>query len=460
MSGKRSWRWINVLIFLAIFIGFAGYSFNHVSSNEEAPPPKPKKDPDYSDIEIGSFVSDSEQERYAIHYPIFHIKAIDDKLKGYVKDELSRFKKDSASARSRNEDGPFELNIKYKIVYYTKQTAAIVLNEYIESGGAPGKTTIKTFNADLKQKKCLALHDLFIDDAGFLNRISGIVYQQLKNDHPAADDALLKKGTSPLEQNFSRFALLENDIEFYFGKEQTGVEQSVKIKKEWLKDILKDQYREGKKNRVDNKQKQEAIPLPKEAKVNPDEKVIALTFDDGPNPSSTNKVLDALKKYEGHATFFVLGSRAQVYPETITRMMREGNEVGNHSWDHPLLTRLTNDKAYKEIDDTQQVIENISGHTPTRLRPPYGGVNDSVRGLTGLSITLWDVDPEDWKVKNKQKIVNRVMSQAGDGKIILMHDIYQTSADAAEEIIRRLKRQGYQLVTVSQLEKVKKQREQ
>lgn len=92
------------------------------------------------------------------------------------------------------------------------------------------------------------------------------------------------------------------------------------------------------------------------------------------------------------------------------------------------------------------------------MRPPYGGINDSVRSLSNLKVSLWDVDPEDWKYKNKQKIVNHVMSHAGDGKIVLMHDIYATSADAAEEIIKKLKAKGYQLVTVSQLEEVKKQR--
>ncbi|MEC1259860.1 polysaccharide deacetylase family protein [Bacillus swezeyi] len=451
-----SLRWIKALIFLTILIGLAGYSFNKVSSDTEAPQPKQGRD----DAQIGveSLVSDSDEERYAVHYPVFHIKEIDDQLKTYVRDQLNRFKENNANARAQNENGPFELNIKYKIVYHTKQTAAVVLNEYIAIGSAPGKTTIKTFNADLKHKKLLALEDLFIENSDYLNKISSLAYQQLKNENAAADLALLREGTSPVEENFSRFALLEDEVEFYFEKEQTGLEQSVKIKKEQLRDILKDQYENMKKDRSQAKQKQEAVPLPKEAKVNPNGKVIALTFDDGPNPASTNKILDALKKYEGHATFFVLGSRAQVYPETVKRMMKEGNEVGNHSWDHPLLTRLSDEKAYKEIDDTQQVIEKISGHLPTHLRPPYGGINDSVRGLTNLKISLWDVDPEDWKVRNKQKIVNHVMSHAGDGKIVLMHDIYAASAEAAEEIIERLNQQGYQLVTVSQLEKVKKQR--
>lgn len=457
MSGKPSFRWVKMLIFLTILIGLAGYSYNKVSSNSQEPP-QPKKDRGQSGLGVESMVNDSKQERYAIHYPVFHIKEIDEQIKDYVNQELAGFKEDNAKAQAQDEDGPFELNIKYKVVYYTKDTASVVLNQYIEAGGVSGTTSVKTFNADLKQKKLLSLQDLFEENSDFLNRISSIAYQELKNRNPSADMALLKEGTSPQEEHFSRFALLENEVEFYFEKKQTGLEQSVKIKKEWVKDILKDRYQDMKKNRLQAKPDQEPVPLPKQAKINPDEKVIALTFDDGPNPATTNKILNALQKHEGHATFFVLGSRAQYYPETIKRMLKEGNEVGNHSWDHPLLTRLSNEKAYQEINDTQEMIEKISGHLPVHLRPPYGGINDSIRSLSNLKVSLWDVDPEDWKYKNKQKIVNHVMSHAGDGKIVLMHDIYATSADAAEEIIKKLKAKGYQLVTVSQLEEVKKQR--
>ncbi len=201
------------------------------------------------------------------------------------------------------------------------------------------------------------------------------------------------------------------------------------------------------------------ISLPKEETIDPHQKVIALTFDDGPNPATTNQILDALKKHKGHATFFVLGSRVQYYPETLKRMLKEGNEVGNHSWSHPLLTRLSVKEALKQINDTQDVIEKVSGYRPTLVRPPYGGINDELRSQLKMDVALWDVDPEDWKERNKKTIVDRVMSQAGDGRTILIHDIYRTSADAADEIIKKLTDQGYQLVTVSQLEEVKKQRE-
>lgn len=131
----------------------------------------------------------------------------------------------------------------------------------------------------------------------------------------------------------------------------------------------------------------------------------------------------------------------------------------NHSCSHPLLTRLPVKEALKQINDTQDIIEKISGYRPTLVRPPYGGINDELRSQMKMDVALWDVDPEDWKDRNKKTIVDRVMNQAGDGRTILIHDIYRTSADAADEIMKKLTDQGYQLVTVSQLEEVKKQRE-
>lgn len=113
-----------MLIFLTILIGLAGYSYNKVSSNSQEPP-QPKKDRGQSGLGVESMVNDSKQERYAIHYPVFHIKEIDEQIKDYVNQELAGFKEDNAKAQAQDEDGPFELNIKYKVVYYTKDTAVL-----------------------------------------------------------------------------------------------------------------------------------------------------------------------------------------------------------------------------------------------------------------------------------------------------------------------------------------------
>lgn len=163
-------------------------------------------------------VNDSKQERYAIHYPVFHIKEIDEQIKDYVNQELAGFKEDNAKAQAQDEDGPFELNIKYKVVYYTKDTASVVLNQYIEAGGVSGTTSVKTFNADLKQKKPLSLQDLFEENSDFLNRISSIAYQELKNRNPSADMALLKEGTSPQEEHFSASRFLKTRWNFILRK--------------------------------------------------------------------------------------------------------------------------------------------------------------------------------------------------------------------------------------------------
>ncbi|MDO7485038.1 polysaccharide deacetylase family protein [Peribacillus frigoritolerans] len=185
-----------------------------------------------------------------------------------------------------------------------------------------------------------------------------------------------------------------------------------------------------------------------------------MTFDDGPHPSHTMSILEDLEKYDGHATFFVLGSRVQHYPEVLQKMLQQGNEIGNHSWDHPQLTRLSKNKIEDQIEKTQDAVEKATGIEPNLVRPPYGAINNNVREyMEDMKVALWDVDPEDWKERNEKKIVNKVMGKAKDGRIILMHDIYQTSAQAAGKIIKQLHDQGYQLVTISELEKVKKDRE-
>ncbi|PON02029.1 hypothetical protein BJH90_04620 [Bacillus halotolerans] len=461
----RRIKWFQVLLAVVCAAGLIG--FCHNTSKKETVMNQVKTDSQYGDVEIATLVNDGKTFNYAVNYPVFKNKKMDAALKSFAEKEVRQFQKETKDADQEHTKKRNELNIDYEIVHYAKQTAAVVFNEYKYIGGAHGQTVKKTFNFDFSKEAFLSIDDIFIKDSDYLQKLSLIAYHELKkNKDIAADDELLKEGTVPAKENFSRFAVKEDYIEFYFDTYQVAAgylgEQSIAIKKNLLKDILKEQYIDKAKNKnkiKEQKPKHEVISLPKEETVDPNKKVIALTFDDGPNPATTNQILDSLKKYEGHATFFVLGSRVQYYPETLKRMLKEGNEVGNHSWSHPLLTRLSVKEAVKQINDTQDIIEKISGYRPTLVRPPYGGMNDELRSKLKMDVALWDIDPEDWKDRNKNTIVNRVMSHAADGKTILIHDIYGTSADAADEIIKRLTDQGYQLVTVTQLEEVKKQRE-
>ncbi|MGM9945417.1 MAG: polysaccharide deacetylase family protein, partial [Lysinibacillus sp.] len=186
-----------------------------------------------------------------------------------------------------------------------------------------------------------------------------------------------------------------------------------------------------------------------------------LTFDDGPKKGTTDIILEALEKYDAHATFFVLGNMAEKNPQLLREMAEYGHDIGSHTWNHRLMTKLSEEEMIKQINQTKLLINEITGKEPTLFRPPYGAYDQRVMNHLGnTEVILWDIDPEDWKYQNKDYIVQAVMNRAGDGKIVLMHDIYQTSAEAAVEIMEQLTAQDYKIVSVSELLEIKKQREQ
>lgn len=192
-----------------------------------------------------------------------------------------------------------------------------------------------------------------------------------------------------------------------------------------------------------------------------DAKLVALTFDDGPG-ATTARLLDELKKRKVPATFFVLGSLAKSQPALLKRMVKEGHVVGSHSNAHKNLTKLT----YKALDEDMQAcaaaIEAATGQAPTLMRAPGGNYNETVTGyarLRGLRIIQWSVDTRDWESRNKEAILTAAFQKGQygirDGAIVLMHDIYGTTVDAAVEMIDRLLEEGYTMVTIPELLRVR-----
>ena len=194
------------------------------------------------------------------------------------------------------------------------------------------------------------------------------------------------------------------------------------------------------------------INIDKNKNINAKGGMVALTFDDGPNPSSSNRILDTLEKYHVVATFFDLGKLALTYPDVVKREESLGCEVGTHSYDHPNLNNLNTDAIQKQITNSKNAFVSVLGHDVQLMRPPYGNANDLVKSIVPYPLINWNVDTLDWKTKNKDAIVNEVRKIENlDGKIILMHSIYETTADAVEVIVPELINEGYQLVTVSEL---------
>ena len=188
--------------------------------------------------------------------------------------------------------------------------------------------------------------------------------------------------------------------------------------------------------------------------IDPSRPMIALTFDDGPKTSVTSRILDSLEANGGRATFFMVGSNVNANAGVIKRMVAQGSEVANHTHDHKYISKLNAEGIISQIGSTNQKIEAICGVSPVLMRPPGGYIDArslSVVGNMGMSAIMWSIDTRDWQHRNAQRTIDTVLSQVRDGDIILMHDIYSTTADAAVVLIPELTARGYQLVTVSEL---------
>lgn len=191
------------------------------------------------------------------------------------------------------------------------------------------------------------------------------------------------------------------------------------------------------------------------AGVDPNRPMVALTFDDGPKASVTNRILNSLEAVGGRGTFFMVGSNVTSgNAPVIQRMVSLNCEVANHTNDHKYLSKIGADAIVSQVQATSQKIQNACGVAPKLVRPP-GGYYDSaslkVLGNLGMPAIMWSIDTRDWQHKNPSRTISSVLDHVKDGDIILMHDIYGTTADAAEVIIPELARRGYQLVTVSEL---------
>lgn len=186
-----------------------------------------------------------------------------------------------------------------------------------------------------------------------------------------------------------------------------------------------------------------------------DKKLIALTFDDGPSPITTPRLLDILQEKKVKATFFVLGRMAQVSPEILKREEREGHAVGSHTMGHVDLTTMDITGVEQDMAVMDGVFNEILGRPVGLVRPPYGAINDVVKAGVEKPLVIWTIDPEDWKFKDAGRTRRHIMERAFDGSIVLLHDIYSQTVDAVEVVIDDLRAAGYEFVTVPEMAKMK-----
>ena len=366
----------------------------------------------------------------SINYPITEVSALDEAISSYINKVRAEFK-------NSDYDGKPELNISYTY----KEVNDEVINVSILTEIVTDKTVskIKTFTYNKKSEKFLTMEDI-VDD---LDVLDYDIKKELLSKYQDADMDYLSN------VSYDFFTMDDENLTIYFNPTQLKDTNDELVYLDIPLDslnLLIDVDREENTNTYLNFKKNT---------INEEDKVVALTFDDGPS-KYTKDILDILKKYDACGTFFLIGNKVSFYGEVLREMLSEGNEIGNHSYDHKYLTRLSEEEVKDEINKTQDEIKRVTGYTPTLFRPTYGGYNNTLKSYIDLTFVLWDVDSRDWSVKSTEGIMYNVFKDVKSGSIILFHDNHEYSVNALPSVIKELKKQGYKFVTVSELLELKK----
>ena len=380
--------------------------------------------------EVNLLYENSEDKQMMLVYPTLNLPVLDEQLKALSEALNDEF---------MSSEGDCEFNMSYRL---NESDAFISLMVKIIRDN---KEEVKTYLSNLDGSKIYSFSDAF--DEKQLKVLATKVDEKLRQSDDLAGSVDYKLALLPKAENFQHFFLDQEEVVFYFNFNDDKIHEAV-LSYDELAGIIQFENSNPVYLTYD-----EILYEPTKI-VDPNKPMVALTFDDGPN-KYTEQLLDALKEYNCSATFFVLGSMVEKFPIALQRMVLEGNEIGNHTMDHRQLTKLSEKEILKEVEDTQQVIESIVHVYPKLVRPPYGSKNDTVSRILDYDLILWDLDTRDWASKDTEKIIEVTLNNVRDKDIILMHDIYPTSVQAAIELIPLLQERGYQLVTVSELLQVR-----
>lgn len=403
------------------------------------------------------FYEKDENKNYIveINYPKVKSKQLLAYTDDYIKNKKKEFKEEISMEEPLNSS-KYEFKADYKITDNNNNILGLHLNINEYTGGAHYVRYDKSYYYNKESDEIVSLKD-FLEKDTSLDKLANLSYYYVMkysdDNNLNFDKEGVKEGLSFNLNNFEHFNFIDDGLEFIFPPYQVAYyaagEIKIVIPYDELNGIIKNKYlKYSKKNNI----KQDNNRNLKEFS---NKKLIAFTFDDGPSYIGTNKLLDNLDKYNARVTFFVLGSRVENYKDTLTKAYKMGNTIGNHTYSHSNLLKLDNYSVMDEIKKTNETIKNITGSETIYLRPPYGNINSDIKNISNMYTILWDLDTEDWKNKDKDRIADYIVSNAHDGSIVLLHDLYETSVDGALLAMERLEKEGYAFVTIDEMIKIK-----
>ena len=446
-----------ILLFSA---GLFGIYFLNQSHSRQTTAPSDEKyyfaDSKYSGIRSKFVTRDNKREKVSIEYPITE----NEKINRLISESIDKIDRDFQNTvlLATVFDKPMTETISYQVTHNTSEALSIVVNIKQDMNGAHPASMTQFWTFDKKSGEVVGLADFTeqSDEAAeaIISAAKDNISQTIKQrQQPEIDlNEIINK------EALSNFIITNNGNSLAWPLGQASLlpssygELTITVPISSVSKYLQNPTARKLAN----------IPKPPEPKPEPApaapaptvaNKTIALTFDDGPGPY-TEKLLDILDKYDAKATFFLIGSKVSARANTLRRMQSRGHQLGNHSWSHPELNKVSAEQLASEIDQTNNAIKQAVGTKPNIIRPPYGAFNRAVLEQfrqRGMSAVVWSVDTRDWADRNSEIVCSRAVAGARNGAVILMHDIHPTSVNAVPCILDSLKQQGYSFVTVQNL---------
>lgn len=475
--GTRKSRLTILLAVILIIIGITGlWAGWRMWRNYQVETFQQLSNTDLSDIQKQTAIYEGKHFEAQASYLVSNNQKIDNHVRSTVDEVFQPCRRDGMS---RRYEPAFNCQADFKILYETDSHLAVMYN--FLSNGQAAQTSLLY---DLKTGEQVKIASLFKADNAYLDVLSGAARSSLQaqfGDHYNANPDLkarAEKYSTAKEENFINFFLTNDEKLFiYYQPGQVapqdlgivraeidpnkifGILNSPTIDRFFPK--LKAQKEEERKkaeaamNAAKEaevaRQHTRSLVAPNRSNVNCSQmKCISLTLDYGPG-AYTNQALDMLASRNAVATFFVLGRSAKNHPAILKRIVTEKSEVANHSWSHANLTGLSNQSVINEVENTNHAIQEATGSYPKLFRPPYGAYNNRVISYIGMPIAMWSIDTNDWKRPGSNAVCQRAVSSASPGSVILIHDIHASSVAAIPCIVDELQRQGYVMVTMSEL---------
>ena len=414
----------------------------------------------YSGIRSKFVTRQTNREKVSIEYPLTK----NNKINKTVAQAIDRADSDFRYAATNilTFDQPLTETISYQVTHNNSLALSIIVNIKQDMHGAHPVSLTHFWTFDKKSGEVISLNDLTEQSEKAAGEIVAAARNNIKETIKQRQQAELDLNETINQETLSNFIITDGGNSLAWPIGQASLlpsaygEMTIKVPIAAVAKYLQNPTARKLAN----------IPKPPEPKPEPKpvpaapapapatgNKVIALTFDDGPGPYTAH-LLDILDQYGAKATFFLIGSKVSSQANVVRSIHARGHQLGNHSWSHPELPKLPVDQIAGEIDRTNDAIKQATGVTPAILRPPYGAVNGVVLEqlrLRGMSSILWSVDTRDWADRNSDIVCSRAVAGARPGAVILMHDIHQTSVNAVPCILNALKQQGYSFVTVQGL---------